>query len=329
MAYTPPFTAAGYTGTTQLTNQVQKAYDLMAHYALRSTPCYEVIADVKSTSQSHNGSGIQFTFWTDLAQATAELAQHIDVTPQALGDSKVDITLKEYGNAVLTTAKVRATSFLNVDADAANIVGYNMADSMDKIVADIANGGTNVLYANGVANRGAIVPGDTFGAAEARQCVADLRTRSAPGWENGNYMAIIHPNVSYDLRSDAAVTDVINYQLYQGTGEAIRAGSIGTFNGVEYIENPRAGVITAGGTAVGGVATQVFQTLIVGRQFMAKGFSRAPGFGPEPSVVFGPQVDVLKRFNPIGWYHLAGYGRFREAAGIRVESGATINVVAT
>jgi N4-gp56 family major capsid protein len=329
MAFTPPFTATGYTGTGQLDDQVKKAYDLMAHFALRSNPCYEIIADVKSTSQSHNGSGVQFTFLNDLGQATSELAEHVDVTPQALGDSAVNITLKEYGNAVLTTAKVRATSFLNVDSDAANIVGYNMADSMDKIVADIANGGSKVIYANGAANRGAIVPADKFGAAEARQAVADLRTRSAPGWENGNYMAIIHPNVSYDLRSDTAVTDVINYQLYQGTGEAIKAGSIGTFNGVEYIENPRAGVIAAGGTAVGGVATQVFQTLIVGRQFMAKAFSRAPGFGPDPSVVFGPQVDVLRRYNPIGWYHLAGYGRFREASGIRIESGATINTIAT
>lgn len=318
MAFTPPFTATGYTGTGQLDDQVKKAYDLMAHFALRTTPCYEIIADVKSTSQSHNGSGVQFTFLNDLAQATAELAEHIDVTPQALGDSAVNITLKEYGNAVLTTAKVRATSFLNVDSDAANIVGYNMADSMDKIVSDVAQGGTNVTHV-GSANRGAIAAANKYTASEGRKAVAQLRTRNAPGWENGNYMAVIHPNVSYDLRSDTAVTDVINYQLYQ-EGAPIKAGSIGTFNGIEYIENPRAGVV-AGAGALG---IDVYQTLVVGRQFLAKAFSRAAGFGPDPQVVFGPVTDVLRRFNPVGWYHMAGYGIFREDCGQRVESSSSL-----
>jgi len=236
-----------------------------------------------------------------------------------LTDSAVTVTLAEYGNAVITTAKVRGTSFLNVDADAANIVGYNMADSMDKIVSDIANAGTNVSYSGGAANRGAITTGDEYTAADGRKAVAQLRTRNAPGWENGNYMAIIHPDVSYDLRSDTAVTDVIQYQLYQ-EGAPVRAGSIGTFNGIQYIENPRAGLIADGGSGT----VDVYQTLICGRQALAKAFSRAPGFGQEPSIVVGPVTDTLRRFNPIGWYHLVGYGIFRQACMERVESMSSI-----
>ena len=132
-------------------------------------------------------------------------------------------------------------------------------------------------------------------------------------------MAIIHPDVSYDLRGDTAVTDVIQYQLYQ-EGAPIRAGSIGTFNGIEYIENPRAGLIADGGSST----VDVYQTLIVGRQFAAKAFSRAAGFGPDPSIVVGPVTDTLRRFNPIGWYHLVGYGLFRQECGQRVESASSI-----
>ena len=306
------------TTTSTLDDQVSTAFDQVAHFALRSQPLFEMVADVRSTAQSHNGSGVQFTFYADMAQATSALTEGTDVTAVALTDSAVTVTLAEYGNAVITTAKVRGTSFLNVDADAANIVGYNMADSMDKIVSDVANGGSNVTHV-GQSSRGAITASDVYTAAEGRKAVAQLRGRSAPGWENGNYMAIIHPDVSYDLRGDTAVTDVIAYQIRQD-GAPVRAGSIGTFKGIEYVENSRAGLVADGGSG----NVDVYQTLICGRQGLAKAFSRAAGFGPEPSIVVGPVTDTLRRFNPIGWYHLVGYGRFREECLQRVESASSI-----
>ena len=74
----------------------------------------------------------------------------------------------------------------------------------------------------------------------------------------------------------------------------------------------------------GSGTTDVYQTLICGRQALAKAFSRAPGFGEDPSVVFGPVTDTLRRFNPVGWYHLVGYGRFREASLQRIETSSSI-----
>ena len=318
--------AAPTVTTTTLDDQVTTAFDQVAYFALRSQPLFEMVADVRSTAQSHNGSGVQFTFIDDISQATTALTENADVTAVAITDDKVTVTLAEYGNAVITSAKVRGTSFLNVDADAANVVGYNMVNSMDKIVSDVANGSVvaaQIIYSGVGAgpgtSRGAITATDLYAATLGRQAVAQLRTDSAPGWENGNYMAIIHPDVSYDFRDDSAVTDVIQYQLYQD-GAPIRAGSIGTFNGIEYIENPRAGLIADGGSGT----VDVYQTLICGRQALAKAHSRAAGFGPDPSIVVGPVTDTLRRFNPIGWYHLVGYGIFREKCMIRVESASSI-----
>ena len=308
------------TGT--LTNQVTTAFEQISYFALRSQPLFEMLADVRSTAQSHNAATVQFTFIDEINQATTALTENADVTPVAISDSKVDVSLAEYGNAVVTSAKIRGTSFLNVDADAANIIGYNMANSMDKIVSDVANGSTEtdqIIYGGGEDARGDLIATDVYTASIGRQAVAQLRTDSAPGWENGNYMAIVHPDVSYDLRDDTAETDVIQYQLYQ-QGEPIRVGSIGTFNGITYIENPRAGLLANAGDS----NVDVYQTLICGRQALAKGFSRAPGFGQDPTIVVGPVTDTLRRFNPIGWYHLVGYGRFREKCMIRVETSSSI-----
>jgi len=325
MAMTPPLTLTNPTGTGQLTNQVTTAFEQIAYFALRSQPLYEMVADIRSTAQSHNAATVQFTFYPNMAQVTSTLTEATDVTPVALSDSKVDVALAEYGSSVITTALIRGTSFLNVDADAANIIGYNMVDSLDKVVSNVIMAGTNVLYAQGSmgsrpTSRVGIADAATFGAQEGRQTVAELRGASAPGWENGNYMAIVHPDVSYDLRGETAVTDVIQYQLYQ-EGAPIRAGSIGTFNGINYIENPRAPILDdAGATST----TNVYQTIVVGRQGLAKAFSRAPGFGEQPSIVFGPVTDTLRRFNPVGWYHLAGWGIFRQECLRRIESSSSI-----
>ena len=313
-----------YTGTGDVSSDTA-AFQQLAYFTFRSQPMYDMIADVRSTAQTHNGASVQFNIYDNMAQATSALTEASDVTAVALGDSTVVVTLAEYGNAVITTAKLRGTSFLNVDADAANIIGYNMVDSVDKLVSNVANAGTNVIYAQGSAgsrpaSRVAVSDANTFGAQEGRQAVAELRTASAPGFDNGNYIGLVHPDVSYDLREQTAVTDVIQYQIRQ-EGAAVRNGSIGVFGGIEWIENPRAPILDdAGATST----TNVYQTLVAGRQALAKAFSRAPGFGEDPSVVFGPVTDTLRRFHPVGWYHLVGHAIFRQAALQRIESSSSI-----
>ena len=295
------------------------AFEQLAYFALRSQPMFEMVADVKSTNQSHPGSAVQFNIYNDLAQATSALTETSDVTAVALGDSTVTVTLAEYGNAVTTTAKLRGTSFLNVDADAANIIGYNMANSIDKIVQGVLVGGSNVAYGGDATSTATLAAEDTITASLIRQAVAALRGDSAPTMEGGVYVGFIHPDVSYDLREDTAVTDVIQYQIRQD-GSGVRMGSIGTFGGVDFIETPRIDF-----TADGGATTvDAYNTVICGKQALAKAHSRGAGFGENPSVVFGPVTDSLRRFQTVGWYHLVGYSRFREASLQRIETSSSI-----
>ncbi len=82
----------------------------------------------------------------------------------------------------------------------------------------------------------------------------------------------------------------------------------------ELVETPRAPLDLTGGSAS---TVDLYQTIIMGRQSLAKAHSITDGNGAYPKVVRGPVVDSLMRFNPIGWYWLGGYGIFRQAA-IRV-----------
>jgi N4-gp56 family major capsid protein len=244
-----------------------------------------------------------------------------------MGDSQVTVTLAEYGNTVATTAKLRGTAFLDVDAAAANLIGYNAGDSMDQVVREVLAGGTNVAYGGGgssdPSSRVTVAAEDIIEANDIRKQTAALRAANVATF-NGYYMGYIHPDVSYDLRRETGNASWNAPHVNVDTAN-IYNGEIGTFESVRFIETPRAKVFTdaSNGTSTTG-NVDVYCTHIMGRQALAKAYSQIDGNGVVPKVVRGPVVDSLMRFNPIGWYWLGGYGRFREASLRRIESSSSI-----
>ena len=317
---------AGETTTSSLSVD-QVAFDRLAYFALRSELLFDQAADVQPVAQAMPGTGVTFTIFSDIAAATSTLNEVTDVTPTALSDSQVTVTLNEYGNAVVTTAKLRGTAFLDVDSAAANIIGYNAGDSIDQVVREVLAGGTNVVYATGGAStptaRNEISADDVLAADDVRKTVAQLRGANVATF-NGSYIGFIHPDVSYDFRSatDAAAWRTpANYVNPEG----IYNGEIGLFESVRFIETPRAKVFADAGNGAGGAGTiDAYCTHVMGRQALAKAHSVQDGNGPVPKIVRGNVTDLLMRLQPLGWYWLGGYGRFREASLRRIESASSI-----
>ena len=294
----------------------QVAFDQIAYFALRSEMLFDAAADVQPVAQSMPGSSVKFTIFSELADATSTLAETTDLTPSTMGDSQVEVTLAEYGNTINTTAKLRGTSFLDVDAVAANLLGYNAGSSLDTIVANVLKAATNVIYGGGGSttptSNATVQAEDIIEANDIRVATAQLRGSKAQSF-NGMYMAFIHPDVSYDLRRETGAASWRDPHNYNNIGP-IYNGEIGAFEAVRFVETPRAPLDLTGGSAS---TVDLYQTIIMGRQSLAKAHSITDGNGAYPKVVRGPVVDSLMRFNPIGWYWLGGYGIFRQAA-IRV-----------
>jgi len=316
-------------GETQLSSLSvdQVAFDRLAYFALRSELLFDQAADVQPVQQAMPGTGVTFTIFADISAATSTLNEVTDVTPVALSDSQVTVTLNEYGNAVVTTAKLRGTAFTDVDSAAANIIGYNAGDSIDQVIREVLAAGTNVVYAGGGAttptSRVTVQAEDIIEAADVRKVVAQLRAANVATFD-GSYMGYIHPDVSFDFRSatDAAAWRTpANYVNPEG----IYNGEIGKFESVRFIETPRAKVFTdaSNGTSTTG-SIDVYCTHIMGRQALAKAYATQDGNGAVPKIVRGNVTDVLMRLQPVGWYWLGGYGRFREASLRRIESSSSI-----
>jgi N4-gp56 family major capsid protein len=317
---------AAETGTSNLSVD-QVAFEKLAYFALRPEMYFDQFADVQATNATNPGASVKFTVFADLAAATTELGEAEDVTPVAMSDNQVTVTLREYGNATVTTAKLRASSFLPVDPVAANAVGYNAGLSIDTIARDVLQAGTNVIYATGgtdtAAARVDLDVDDTITAKDIRRAVAQLRSANVPTI-GGNYVGFIHPDVSYDLRG---ITDASGWRdSYKYTNAMpLYNGEIGMFEGVRFMESPRAPLFANAYNGSGAAGTgDAYGTLIMGQQALAKAVSMGGEYGSQPTIVYGAVTDLLQRFRPVGWKHFVGYGVFRQEALRRIESSSSI-----
>ena len=250
-----------YTDTSALAGLIKTAYDRYVEFALRAQPMIRSVADKRPAQQAMPGSSVVFSIYTDLAPATASLSETTDPDAVALSDvTTVAVTLNEYGNASLVTRKLQLFSLSDVDPAVADIIAYNMADSLDRLAMNTLRLGDNVIYGGSRTSTATITSSDTITAANIRRAVAKLRSNKAVPREGSLYWTGIHPEVSHDLRAETGVGGWNDMHKYAETGTGnFWAGSIGTYEGAFFVETPRMyrGVDGADQTALATTAVTV------------------------------------------------------------------------
>lgn len=307
---------SAYTSTTALAGLVKAAYDRYVEFALRSQPLFRNLADKRPVQQAMPGSSVVFSLYQDLAAATSSLTETVDPNAVALSDvTTVTVTLNEYGNTVLNTRKLGEFAFSDVDPAIANIVAYNMADSIDRLVVSTLITGTNVIYSGtGNTATSGITATDVIEGENIRKAVAKMRAANAIPREGMLYAAYLHPEVAHDLRSETGALSFEDIRKYTdpNVGNILNA-TTGVFGGAYVVETPRAYTANDGTSSA-----KVYRSIIAGQQALAEATA------VEPGVVIGPVVDKLMRFRPVGWYSLQGWAIYRQAALYRIESGSSI-----
>jgi len=231
--------------TTSSLDLSKAAYEMLAYYALRPELYYDALVEVQSTNATNRGVSVQFTIASDLAEATTALNESSDTTPVAMSDSYVVVTPLEYGNAVQLTSKLGATAFMEVNPIAANIVGWNAGISTDGIARNAAGAGTQVAYAGSATSRATVAKTSTIAGNDVRRAVATLRKQNVATF-NGMYKGLIHPDASYDFRGATGGTNWSDPHVYSDPS-GIYNGVIGNFQGVQFMETPRAPFFSDGG----------------------------------------------------------------------------------
>lgn len=307
---------SAYTSTTAMAGLVKAAYDRYVEFALRSQPLFRNLADKRPVQQAMPGSSVVFSLYQDLAAATNSLSETVDPNAVALSDvTTVTVTLNEYGNTVLNTRKLGEFAFSDVDPAIANIVAYNMADSIDKLVVSTLITGSNVIYAGtGNTATSGVTATDIIEGDHIRTAVAKMRAANAIPREGMLYAAYLHPEVAHDLRSETGALSFEDIRKYTdpNVGNILNA-TTGVYGGAYVVETPRAYTANDGTSSA-----KVYRSIIAGQQALAEATA------VEPGVVIGPVVDKLMRFRPVGWYSLQGWAVYRNASLYRIESGSSI-----
>ena len=323
--YTSAALPSGQSGTVVGANLVTQAYDRLVEFALRSVPSFRAVADKKVGNQTHAGSSVLFQLYNDLAVATTALTETVDPDAVAIpATTTVAVTLNEYGNSIISTRKLDLFSLADVEPALANIVAFNMNDSLDTVVRGILGAGTQVIREIAGAISTAAITGvsatDTIKAKDIRYTVAKMRAANVVPRRGSLYASYIHPEVSHDLRAETGAGSWRQPHEYVDPS-GVYAGEIGTFEGVAFIESPRLPNSQAGAGS-GTTQTRVYDTFIMGQQALAEAVAE------EPHTVIGPVTDKLMRLRPIGWYGVLGWNLYRPEAMWRVQTASSVRPAA-
>ena len=245
---------------------------------------------------ANGGKTIEFRKFAPLAKATTPLTEGVTPDGKSLAVSTITATVNQYGDYITQSDVLELTSLDNTILEATKLLGRQAGVTLDTVVRDVLQSGTNVTYCPKVAEGGAetAVTSRTnldntcqLTVKVIQQVVAKLRGQNAPTI-GGKYAAIIHPYVAYDLMRDPEWIEAHKYtnstNLYEG--------EIGEIAGVRFVQTNEAKIYDGG----------VFGTLIMGDG--AYGVTEITGGGLQTIVKqkgSAGTADPLDQRSSVGW----------------------------
>ena len=185
------------------------------------------------------GKKIEFRKKSPFAKALTPLTEGVTPAGQKLAWTILEATVNQYGGYVELSDRLIVEAIDNNVVYATENCGDQSGRTLDTITREVMNGGTNVQFGDAVVNARYKLVGGNATPANNHYLTVNAVKRAARALKvgsakpiNGDYVAIIHPDVSYDLMGDAAWIDVKKYNdpadIYQG--------EIGKLYGVRFVE---------------------------------------------------------------------------------------------
>ena len=270
---------------------------------------------------ANGGKTIEFRKFAPLDKALTPLTEGVTPDGKSLEVNTVTATVSQYGDYITLSDVLELTAVDNVIVESLKLLGRQGGATLDTVVRNVLQSGTNVTYCpkfvNGVetavTSRANLDTTAQLTVDVVQQVVAKLRAQNAPTI-NGKYVAIIHPYVAYDLMRDPEWIDAHKYaqpvNLYEG--------EIGEIAGVRFVQTTEAKIYTGSGCPIG---LAVFGTLFLGDG--AYGTTEITGGGMQTIVKqkgSGGTSDPLDQRSSVGWKGMKTAELLIQQYLVRVES---------
>ena len=264
---------------------------------------------------ANNGKVMQMRKFTPIPANTKALTEGNPGAGKMLAETSVTVEVKQYGDYAAFTDFLDMTHMdVNV-AKKVELLGNAGARSLDALVRDELATCTNVIYAGGKSSRSALTAADKLTSKELRKAVRTLKKGLAQPF-GGYFVAIVGPDVIYDLQDDEAFVKVSAYQ----DKENIYTGEVGRLYGVRFVETTEAKVFTGAGASGADVAS----VIVLGQDaygMTGVGGKTAPHVIVKPAGSAGTN-DPLDQINTVGW-KLDGFAvkLLQSEYAVRIECG--------
>ena len=196
----------------------------------------------------NGGKKIEFRKYASLPKALTPLTEGVTPDGKKLNVSIVEAEVAQYGDYVALSDILDLTAIDNNVLEATKACGRQAGLTLDTITRNVLQSGTNVYYcpkigADGktteVSDRSELDATCKLTVDVVKKVVALLSASNAPKI-NGDYVAIIHPYVAYDLMSDPHWEEMHKY----AKPENLYEGEIGRIAGVRFVQTSEAAIYT-------------------------------------------------------------------------------------
>ena len=213
-------------------------------------------AKVHPVTKGSNSKTVIFRGFNRLALAITPLNEGVTPPGSNLTMNSITAVLSQYGDFTYITDVAEFLYDRSLIKDASDVLGIQSSETIDTVIMNVVGAGTTVLYGNGtVITRGTITA--------AMLLTTPLMTRTVRFLERNNvekfdampiigsaYAGVIHPDVAYNLRTDAAWITAVNYSSPTPNNDKrgdLFTGELGYWNGVRVISTTMSPVYVGAG----------------------------------------------------------------------------------
>lgn len=287
---------------------------------------------------SRNGNQIKFRRYSQLTPQTTPLTEGVTPAGSQLSVTDIVSTLAQYGDYITLTDMVSMTNQDAVVTEATDVLGDQAGTTIDQIRRDVLVAGTNVAYASGVGSRAALV--NKITAADLDKAIRFLKGQNAKFMKEGlsasdnvgtgairkAFVALVHPDVEFDLEQITGFRAVSDY----GSQEGVMEDEIGAYKNIRFVTSTNCKVFADATTAQtagfkGTAKNDVYATLIIA----ADAYGISPLSGQAMNTYVKPlgsagTADPLEQRSSVGWKATTTTTILNQAWMIRLESLASV-----
>lgn len=197
----------------------------------------------KQPLPKNEGKKIEWRKFDTFEKALTPLTEGVTPDGRNINMSKIEAEIHQYGDYTTVSDRLELEAVDPIITLTTEEHGAQAGDTIDTLTRDVVMAGSNVIYGGtNVTSRSALTNSDLLTPTLIDKAMTFLKKMKAPTI-NGDYIAIIHPSVAFDLRESQGWEDVHKY----AQPAEIYNGEIGKLHGVRFVESTEAKIYKGAG----------------------------------------------------------------------------------